>query len=142
MNTLMNAGGESRQPDERGVAMILVLGWSVLLMALALVVVQAVVRQIVPSNRSENSFAALAAAEAGIDDYKARVAQAPNYYLTADTSTGAFAGFVPVPGGNTTSSYTYAIDSSRAATLTPSPSRSWFFTTTSPRFIPMRKRNW
>ena len=43
---------ESSARDE-GVAMILVLAWSMALMALALIVTQAAIRQIQPSDRPE-----------------------------------------------------------------------------------------
>ena len=51
---------ESPARDE-GVAMILVLAWSMALMALALIVTQAAIRQIQPSDRPEQSSSALAA---------------------------------------------------------------------------------
>ena len=50
-------------PDD-GSAMIFVLAWSVVLVLLTLVVTQVAVQQIAPSDRSERSYAALAAAEA------------------------------------------------------------------------------
>ena len=53
-----------------GVAMILVLAWSMGLMALALIVTQAAIRQIQPSDHPEQSSSALAAAEAGVDGWR------------------------------------------------------------------------
>ncbi|MDI1290953.1 MAG: hypothetical protein PSX37_13510, partial [bacterium] len=104
------------RPDDkdRGVAMLLVIAWSMALMALALIVTQAAIRQIRPSDQPEQSSAALAAAEAGIDDYRARLLASPAYYATADPTNAALAGWAPVPGGNTDSEFTYAVDASRA----------------------------
>lgn len=99
---------------DAGVAMILVIAWSVALMAVALVVSQAAIRQIRPSDRPEQSSAALAAAEAGVDDYRARLLASPAYYVTNDATNLALTGWTPVPGGNTDSEFTYAIDASRA----------------------------
>ena len=97
-----------------GVAMILVIGWSMLMMGMALVVVQSVIRQIQPSARSEHSFAALAAAEAGVDDYRARLlGSATPYYLIDDTENPAFTGWTPVPGGDTDAEFTYVVDRTR-----------------------------
>jgi hypothetical protein len=46
---------------DAGVAMVLVMAWSMMLLGLALVVATAVVRQITPSDHTERSYAALAA---------------------------------------------------------------------------------
>ncbi|MHB1166194.1 MAG: hypothetical protein ACYC3K_13350 [Candidatus Nanopelagicales bacterium] len=94
--------------------MILVVAWSVALMALALIVSQAALRQIQPSGRSADASAALAAAEAGIDDYRARLQAVPTYYLNDDPTNAALHGWAPVPGGNTQSEFRYAVDASRA----------------------------
>ncbi len=104
-----DSGVSVRRDD--GVAMILVIGWCMLMIGLALVVTQSVMRQIQPSARSENSYAALAAAEAGVDDYRARLlGSATPYYLVNDPSNPAFTGWTPVPGGDTDAEFTYSID--------------------------------
>lgn len=103
-----------RAEGDEGVAMLLVIAWSMALMALALIVTQAAVNQIRPSDQPEQSSAALAAAEAGIDDYRARLLASPAYYLSPDPTNAALAGWAPVPGGNTDSEFTYAVDASRA----------------------------
>ena len=97
-----------------GIAMILVLAWSMGLMALALLVTQAAIRQIQPSDRPEQSSAALAAAEAGVDDYRARLLASPAYYTADDPTNVALHGWAPIPGGGTDAEFTYAIDASRA----------------------------
>ncbi len=99
---------------DAGVAMILAIGWGMGLLALALIVSQAALRQIQPSGRGEDSAAALAAAEAGVDDYRARLVQAPTYYASDDAGNAALHGWAPVPGGSTDAEFTYAIDASRA----------------------------
>jgi hypothetical protein len=106
--------GESTHDD--GVAMVLVMAWSMMLLGLALVVATAVVRQITPSDHTERSYAALAAAEAGIDDYRAHLYEVPNYYGTTPTQAEnpALYDWTPVPGGNTDSEYRYAVDRTSA----------------------------
>ena len=93
--------------------MIMVLLWSVMLLAIALAVTLVALRQIQPSDESEKSYAALAAAEAGIEDYLVRL-QEPGYELTIDPDNPAFTSFVSVPGGQTDAEFTYAVDTSRA----------------------------
>ncbi len=100
--------------SDAGVAMLLVLAWSTALMALAFIVTQAAVREIRPSDRPEQASSALAAAEAGVDDYRARLLASPTYYLSADPTNAALSGWAPVPGGNTDGEFTYAVDASRA----------------------------
>ena len=113
MNADANAGASARRNDE-GAAMILVLAWSTLLLLLAIVVTRAALGQILPSDRSEHSFAALAAAEAGIDDYRARLLAQPSYYSVSDPSNASLQGWAEVPGGDTDGEFTLAVDSSLA----------------------------
>lgn len=94
--------------------MLLVLAWSMLLLVLSLIVVQAVVQRIIPSDATERSYAAQAAAEAAIDDYRARLIADPVYYARQDPGNAALTGWAPVPGGPSDSSFRYAIDASRA----------------------------
>lgn len=106
-----------RPRDDSGVAMILVMAWGLLMMGLVLVVSQAVVNQIVPSDRSEHSYAALSAAEAGLADIEARLQVGTIISVTQDASNLALKGWVPVPGGNTDAEFTYAIDASKAGAV-------------------------
>lgn len=108
------AGRNEATERDAGVAMILAIAWGMGLLALALIVSQAAIRQIQPSGRGEDSAAALAAAEAGVDDYRARLVQAPTYYANDDPGNAALSGWTPVPGGGTDAEFTYAIDASRA----------------------------
>lgn len=77
--------------------MILVVAFSMMMLGLALVVTQSVIRQIVPSTRADNSYAALAAAEAGVFDYHKHLLNDSAYYL-ADEDNPALTGWVDIPG--------------------------------------------
>lgn len=98
-----------------GAAMLLVIIWSTVLLALSSVVAQAVVNQIRPSERSELSYQAWAAAEAGIEDYRARLAADSSYFTSVDASNPAFSTWVDVPGGASSAQYIYSVDTSAAA---------------------------
>jgi hypothetical protein len=100
--------------DDSGVAMLIVLAWSMLLMGFALVVGQAVVRTIRPSAHSEYAYAALAAAQAGVDDYRARLLKEPTYYLDAHSDNLALSQYTEVPGGASDAEFRYAVDASKA----------------------------
>jgi hypothetical protein len=91
--------------------MLLVLIWSMALLGLSLVVGQAVVNRIRPSDFTERTFQALSAAEAGIDDYRARLV------LNGDPAavvSDAFNSWVPVPGGESQGEFTYTADDSES----------------------------
>jgi hypothetical protein len=116
MNTLARSvAARWRIARDDGAAMVLVMAWSLVVFGLALVIVQSVIRQIGPSDHAERSFAALAAAEAGIEDYRARVLAHTDYtyYSRPDPTNSALGGWAPLPGGNTSAQFTYAIDASR-----------------------------
>jgi hypothetical protein len=103
--------------DDRGAAMLLVIGFSVLMLGLALVASQAAIRQIRPSARADHSYAALSAAEAGIFDYHKHLLDDPTYYLE-DEDNPALTGWVTIPGyaGNSAvsdSEYTLRVDRTR-----------------------------
>jgi hypothetical protein len=101
--------------------MLLVIGFSVMLLGLALVVTEGVIRQIVPSNRADHSYAALAAAEAGIYEYHKHLLDDSTYYLTSEDNP-ALTGWVEMPGfsgdsavddAESDSEYTLRVDKSR-----------------------------
>ena len=102
---------------DRGSAMLLVMAWGLLMMGLSLVVGQAVINQITPSDRTERSYAALAAAEAGIEDIEARLQVQSITTLIADPDNAALRGWVPVPGGDSAAEFTYAIDASKSGAV-------------------------
>lgn len=97
--------------------MILAMGWGLLMLILVLIVSNTVINQIRPSDRSEHSFAALSAAEAGLADLEARLQMGTITSVTGDASNLALRGWVPVPGGNTESEFTYAIDATRSGAV-------------------------
>ncbi len=67
--------------------------------------------------RARQDFSgALAAAQAGIDDYLTRLNYSPNsYYAVQDTTNPAFYGWTQVTGGGPKAEYRYKVDASRAA---------------------------
>lgn len=103
--------------DDRGVALLIVMAWGLLLMGLVLVVGQAVVNQVRPSGRSESSFGALSAAEAGLADISARMQVGSISAVLGDATNLAFRQWVPVPGDPSGSEFTYAIDASRSGAV-------------------------
>jgi hypothetical protein len=111
-----DSGARTPRADD-GVAMILVMAWGLLMMGLVLVVSQAVVNQIVPSDRSEHSYAALGAAEAGLADIEARLQVGTIMSVKQDATNLALKGWVPVPGGNTDGEFTYAIDATKSGAV-------------------------
>ena len=107
----------STDAKDEGAAMIAVIAWGLLMMGLVLVVSQSVINQIRPSVHSEQSYAALAAAESGLADIQARLQVGTLTALIADSSNAALAGWTPVPGGGNDSEFTYAIDASKAGSV-------------------------
>jgi hypothetical protein len=72
------------------------------------------------SRRDQNWNAALAASEAGIDDFVFRLNENSNYFQYSASNVppdgnNAFTQFVPVPGGDTISHFRYSTDTSRLA---------------------------
>ncbi|MFM8154494.1 MAG: hypothetical protein ACKOAF_00240, partial [Actinomycetes bacterium] len=79
--------GHYASGSDQGSALIIVIIGCMALVALSLVVAQATINAIRPSDRSEKSYAAQAAAEAGIDDYRARLLVDNRYFLRAPDAT-------------------------------------------------------
>lgn len=96
---------ERPRPDS-GVAMILVIVWSASLMVLTLIVSQSIINAIRPSELNETSFQALAAAEAGVEDYRARLALVGT---VSQVQSPALAGWVRIPGTATDAYFTYRL---------------------------------
>ncbi len=124
MSTRRSPVARTMRSDDQGVAMILVIGFSVMMLGLALVITQGVIRQIVPSTRADHSYAALAAAEAGIYEYHKHLLDDSTYYLTSEDNP-ALAGWVPMPGYSddatpgdavADSEYTIRVDKTRLGT--------------------------
>jgi len=116
MNSLLaRLQRHSPADPESGSALIIVIIGCMALVALSLVLAQATINAVRPSDRSEKSFAAQAAAEAGIDDYRARLLVDNRYFLRApDATNPALTGWADVPGGAGQGQFTYSIDTSRA----------------------------
>ena len=113
---------------DRGAALVMVVIWSAVLLAMAGVVSSAVLAQIRPSDRAETSYQAWAAAEAGVEDMRARLAADGTYWkqveaYTADplgqaavaTANPALAGWVDIPGGDSEAQFTYSLDTTNAS---------------------------
>ena len=113
---------------DSGAALILTIIWSAVLLMLAGVVSTAVLNQVRPSDQAEKSFEAWSAAEAGVDDMRARLAANGSYWKTvvayfadpvtnaaAATANPALAGWANVPGGSSDAQFTYSIDATNAA---------------------------
>ena len=105
-------------PRDRGAALVLVMIWGFGMLLLALVASQTVVNLVRPSDQAEQSFRAWTAAEAGVDDFRARVAAAQNGDITAAITGGtnpAIGSWIPIPGGESGDAvFTYTLDTSRA----------------------------
>jgi len=115
MSLLARARRQSASNPDEGSALIIVIIGCMALVALSLVLAQATINAVRPSDQSEKSFAARAAAEAGIDDYRARLLVDNRYFLRApDATNPALTGWADVPGGAGQGQFTYSIDTSRA----------------------------
>ena len=99
---------------ERGAALIIVVVWGAILLMLVGILAQATINAIKPSQTSESSYAALAAAEAGLEDYRARLLADNRYFLRIDPTNPALTGWAPMPGGSSGGEFSYAVDTSRA----------------------------
>ena len=100
---------------DRGAALILTIGWSAVILLIAGTVSAAVTQQIRKSDNAETSYQALSAAEAGVEDIRARLAVDSDYWrdLNADENP-ALAGWVSIPGEDTSAQFTYFVDTSAA----------------------------
>lgn len=101
-------------------------GWAMMTALFAIVVMTifataaaAMVTQRIAGSRHEQDFqGADQAALAGVDDYVARLQADPNYFVlgNGDASNSAFTGFEAIPGGASTGSFKYSVDTSQAYT--------------------------
>ncbi|HEY3830848.1 MAG TPA: prepilin-type N-terminal cleavage/methylation domain-containing protein [Acidimicrobiia bacterium] len=105
---------------QEGFALIAVMISTTILALLAAGIVAYGVGSMSISRHDENWNAALAAAEAGVDDYVYRLNANGNYWLYSAANpppdhNQAFAGWQTVPGGSTVSQFHYTIDTSSLA---------------------------
>ncbi|GIU87957.1 MAG: hypothetical protein KatS3mg009_2472 [Acidimicrobiia bacterium] len=103
--------------DERGLALITVVIATTILALLATAIVAYAEGSQNLSRRDQDWNAALAAAEAGIDDYLLRLNENANYWQYSATNPPpdgnlAFQEFVPVAGGGTEAEFRYDVDTS------------------------------
>jgi len=93
-----------RQADERGIALILVIAAMTALLLGALAAVQYAVGYLPVARADQDRIGALAAAEAGVNDYLNRLNQDPNYWGDGSTNlalqTTPSWGWVPVAPGS------------------------------------------
>ncbi len=106
--------------DEAGVAMIIVMMVIMLLTLIPLAIFTQAVQQLPLARYNQDHEAALAAAEAGVDDYMNRLNQNSNYWTYSATNqsspaNSAFTSFVPVAGPGTTTTFRYTPDTTKTA---------------------------
>jgi type II secretory pathway pseudopilin PulG len=111
---------DRRGKGESGFALITVLLALTALLALSATAVAYGVGSQNLSRRDQNWNASLAAAEAGIDDFVFRLNENSNYFQYSASNqppdgNKAFVQYVPVPGGNTISTFRYSTDTSKIA---------------------------
>lgn len=109
--------------DERGVALILTISVTAALALLVTSLLGYGVSTMRQSRNTQDRLAALAAAEAGVDDYLSRLNRDENYWQynatnppPPSTPNPALTGFTPVPGDVNEGSFTYVPDASTVAT--------------------------
>ena len=94
-----------------GIALVTVLGVMLVVTALLLTMLAVVLRDATPAREDQDSQAAMAAAQAGVDDYLARL-QADSNYATRETDSSnpaMTADGRAVPGGLTGATYRYEV---------------------------------
>ncbi len=104
--------------DESGLAMIIAITVVMLMTVIPLALVQGAITQLPLSRHDQDHESALAASEAGVDDYLNRLAQNSNYWTYSATNpptpaNPAFTSWVAVSGPNSNSEcFRYRADSS------------------------------
>ena len=107
--------------DEAGIAMIIVMAVVLLLTLIPLAIFTQSLQQLPLARHHQDHESALAAAEAGVDDYLNRLNQNSNYWLYNATNlpidgNQAFTNFVPVAGpSNNKESFRYTPDTTKTA---------------------------
>jgi Tfp pilus assembly protein PilX len=107
--------------DETGLAMIIAITVVMLMTIIPLAVVQGAIGQLPLARHDQDHESALAAAEAGVDDYLNRLAQNSNYWTYSAVNpptpaNPAFTGWVKVAGPSTNGEcFRYTANSSKTA---------------------------
>jgi len=105
--------------DEAGLAMIIAISVVMLMTLIPLAIYSQAVQQLPLARHDQDHEAALAAAEAGVDDYLNHLAQNQNYWTYNSSNlppdgNQAFTTWVPVPGPNNNNEYfRYNVNSSQ-----------------------------
>ena len=109
----------ARGRDDDGIALIVVLGTMTMVSLLLFAVLAYALADTRPARADEDSTAAMAAAQAGVDDYLARLSANDTYWTTnpsgngttsADSSNAAFTSSAAVPGtGGSVARYSYRV---------------------------------
>lgn len=112
MLRLNRCWSRARSGDDSGMALLSVLAVLFLLTGFLMVTLAFAVGNLRPAKADQNAKAAQAAAQAGIDDFVARLTSSPNYWQRAqpgqlDTSNPALSTGARVGGTNAT--YTYSL---------------------------------
>ena len=120
MRTLLRALWPSRLHDEGGYALVLTIGMASILAILVSTVTAVTIRETRQSSDDRDRQAALAAADAGIDDYLYRLNRNQDYWQWPDAGTPpdgnlAFSQFVDVPG-TSEAQFTYSVDATSLPT--------------------------
>jgi hypothetical protein len=102
---------------EDGVAMVTVMMVVLVLTLLMVATVNYAIQSEPPSRRDQDWNAALAAAQAGVDDYLYRLQQDDDYYLFSSSSpptpaNPAFTGWQTIPGPANQGQFHYSVDTS------------------------------
>ncbi len=100
----------SQRRDDDGMALLFVLAVMFLLTAFLLVSLQFSMQQVKPTRRDQDSKAALAAAQAGLDDYVARLTANQSYWQTTDATNPALTtSGASLPGTKQGATYRYQV---------------------------------
>lgn len=97
-----------RRRDDDGFALVTVLGTMAVLTVILLATLTYALQNMAPSRKDQDNKAALAAAQAGIEDYLTRLNADNNYWQNPDTTNSAFSTGLALAGtGGTRGAFTY-----------------------------------
>jgi type II secretory pathway pseudopilin PulG len=108
-----------RRRYDDGYAMLLVIASILVMSILAAGALALSTGRLKPAKRGQNWQAALQAAQAGVDDYVARLQANPNYFTlgNSDAANVAMAGWATIPGGTAAGTFHYSVDTTAASTI-------------------------
>lgn len=109
MSALSRIRRHSQQGDE-GVALITVIGILFMVTALLLTALAVAMNNLKPTREDQDAKAAIAAAQAGLDDYQSRLTNSANYgTLDEDATNPAMNGGATIPGSVNGATYKYKV---------------------------------